>query len=129
MDKIKFATLIAYIQSLVMQGNAITHFQVGEIDFQINDGTPAVVIANGEELNTLLKAAADGKLIEAIKAYRVLTGLGLKESKEAVESFMITIPQRQTLRTIAAEMRNALENGNIYNKIDRWISTLDNITG
>jgi ribosomal protein L7/L12 len=36
----------------------------------------------------LLRAMADGRKIEAIKAYRTLTGYGLKESKDAVEAVM-----------------------------------------
>jgi len=40
------------------------------------------------KVNTLLAAMGrDGQKIEAIKAYRVLTGLGLKESKDAVEKY------------------------------------------
>jgi ribosomal protein L7/L12 len=37
----------------------------------------------------LLQAARDpSKKIQAIKLYRELTGLGLKEAKDAVEAFM-----------------------------------------
>lgn len=37
------------------------------------------------EVDNLLRAMKDNKKIEAIKAYRTLTGAGLKESKDAVE--------------------------------------------
>lgn len=42
---------------------------------------------NSITLNHLLWAMADNRKIEAIKYYRELTGLGLKESKDAVEKF------------------------------------------
>ena len=45
------------------------------------------------ELNKLVKglfdAMANGRKIEAIKAYRALTGEGLKPSKDAVETVMV----------------------------------------
>lgn len=36
----------------------------------------------------LMSSMAGGRTIEAIKAYRTLTGAGLKEAKDAVESVM-----------------------------------------
>ena len=41
------------------------------------------------ELNKLMEAFSTGRFVEAIKAHRALTGWGLKESKEAVEVFMV----------------------------------------
>jgi hypothetical protein len=41
----------------------------------------------------LFAAMADGRKIEAIKAFRSLTGNGLKESKDAIESVMHNAPK------------------------------------
>lgn len=39
-------------------------------------------------MRDLLRALRDERKIDAIKAYRVITGQGLKESKDAVEAFL-----------------------------------------
>jgi ribosomal protein L7/L12 len=44
--------------------------------------------SNVSEVHDLMSAMANGRLIDAIKAHRSLTGSGLKESKEAVERVM-----------------------------------------
>jgi ribosomal protein L7/L12 len=44
--------------------------------------------AGGAWLDEVRALKADGKLIEAIKAYREHTGLGLKEAKDAVEGLV-----------------------------------------
>jgi large subunit ribosomal protein L7/L12 len=46
-------------------------------------GQPAVAT---DVLGHVRQLAQDGKKIEAIKAYRQATGLGLKEAKDAVEA-------------------------------------------
>lgn len=43
---------------------------------------------NVGEVFTLMSSMASSRKIDAIKAYRNLTGAGLKESKDAVESVM-----------------------------------------
>lgn len=49
------------------------------------------------EIISLLQA---GKKFEAIKLYRTITGLGLKEAKDAVEVLDAGLPQEQTLGDI-----------------------------
>ncbi len=41
-----------------------------------------------ETVNNLMSALAEGRIIDAIRAHRILTGYGLKESKDAVEAAM-----------------------------------------
>lgn len=45
-----------------------------------------------EQIATLSACIVRGNKIEAIKLYREMTGLGLKESKEAVEELEKTLP-------------------------------------
>lgn len=41
-----------------------------------------------QHVHDLMNAMAQGRKIEAIKAHRTMTGFGLKESKDVVESVM-----------------------------------------
>ncbi len=50
--------------------------------------TNGVLPAGGEWLGEVRRLKESGKLIEAIKVYREHTGLGLKESKDAVEGMV-----------------------------------------
>jgi ribosomal protein L7/L12 len=90
LGKIQFATLIAYISSF----ERLDEDQIEKIDdlisIDIHVPIPAV---SCEAVDELLKQInnPDG-FIPAIKAYRVLTGAGLKESKEAIERYR-TIPK------------------------------------
>ncbi len=59
------------------------------------------------EFDVILTAAGDKK-INAIKAVRALTGLGLKEAKEAVESAPTTLKEGVDKET-AEEAKKALE--------------------
>jgi ribosomal protein L7/L12 len=45
-------------------------------------------VANVSDVTTLMDSLANGRLIDAIKAHRSLTGWGLKESKDAVDRIM-----------------------------------------
>lgn len=56
------------------------------LDMAINTPAPLSVPA----LNDLMVAIANERKIEAIKAFRILTGHGLKESKDAVEAAFAT---------------------------------------
>jgi ribosomal protein L7/L12 len=47
---------------------------------------------NATEVHDLMSAMANGRMIDAIRAHRSLTGCGLKESKEAVERVMHGAP-------------------------------------
>jgi hypothetical protein len=43
-------------------------------------------VNHGHAMNNIIGHLRDGKIIEAIKSHRVLYGIGLKESKDAVEA-------------------------------------------
>lgn len=86
MDKIKFATLIAYIQKLIKLDMQLSYYEIKEIDKMINEGPQAGLISS-EKLDFLMGSIRNTNKIEAIKAYRAMTGQGLKESKDAVEKY------------------------------------------
>lgn len=82
--------------------------------------------ANDAELND---AVASGRLIDAIRRYRNLTGTGLVEAKAAVEALMQgRDPAREAERTNAvkaaalndAEVNDALAAGNLIGAIKRY---------
>lgn len=87
MDKIKFARLVAFVQSCV---NRVSPVLSDNDIAQLNELTshPETVPVDSRMVQTMIEAMASGKLIEAIKAHRSLTGFGLRESKEAIDSVM-----------------------------------------
>jgi ribosomal protein L7/L12 len=89
MSTVKFAKLIGNIErqhAINMTENEIEDIY-DLIDVEVPVVTNKVAM---EDVNELLRQIAnpDG-FIPAIKAYRVLTGAGLKESKEAIEKYRI----------------------------------------
>lgn len=86
MDKIKFAHLCVYIGYLITQGACLTDYQVSEIDTLINDGMPHRGLGYTDAaMEEFMTAMHDGRKIDAIKAHRTMSGMGLKESKDFVE--------------------------------------------
>lgn len=86
LDKIKFASLVAYITGLRPEYN----LDVGHLDtlVEIDVKPVATQYVDAAAVNELLAALnMEGKLIEAIKAYRSLTGAGLKESMDAINRY------------------------------------------
>jgi ribosomal protein L7/L12 len=55
---------------------------VGEIEHELRQGESAEVGDIDDRVRNLVD---EGKKIEAIKLYREMTGVGLKEAKDAVE--------------------------------------------
>lgn len=84
MDKIKFASLISFLSSL--NGRDFAEADIRVIDGMINEGSQ-VGLVSSEKLNFLMGSIRINNKIEAIKAYRAMTGQGLKESKDAVEKY------------------------------------------
>lgn len=80
LDRIKFALLVSYIAD--MANRALSHNEAINID------SLTEINVDVEKVDELLKHInCESGLIEAIKAYRVLTNAGLKESKEAIERY------------------------------------------
>ena len=89
MNIIKFANLISSISTMfdtVMNEQMIVEV-VGKIENIIECERTAPPKCN---LYPLFDALAAGKKIDAIKAYRELTGEGLLESKNAIERLQMT---------------------------------------
>jgi ribosomal protein L7/L12 len=83
MDKIKFAQLASMLS--VIAGRSFSAEDLREIDVLISNA--GVGRSDPFVVNTLMQHVRSGaSKIEAIKAYRTLTGLGLRESKDAVEA-------------------------------------------
>ncbi len=88
LDKLRFATLIGYLSIIANQTFAVG--EISEIDEIIDIAVPEVPAgrADAYQLDKLMALMAQGtQKIEAIKQYRMLTGFGLKESKDAVERY------------------------------------------
>jgi ribosomal protein L7/L12 len=91
LDKIKFAKLIAFIS--YASGYDFSS-DVNYIDDLIDvDAEPNRIYPQISDINYLMELMAAGQhKIEAIRQYRILTGLGLKESKEQVEKYWVNKP-------------------------------------
>lgn len=85
LDKMKFARVVAHC---VSSGMSAGEYEVGHLDSLIEIEVPIEAKVAVEDVNELLRQIVnpDG-FIHAIKAYRVLTGAGLKESKETIERY------------------------------------------
>lgn len=81
-DPITFARLISQITYL--RGSCLNQHDIAPIadtvaELSVGGGTDSV--------DRLLDAMQKGQKISAIKEYRSLTGMGVKESKDAVEKY------------------------------------------
>lgn len=86
LDKIKFAQVVAFIVDAMRTG--FDDEAIRTLDNMIDIDVQPVELpgkANPADLGMLMKAIHEGRKIEAIKAYRNMTGCGLKEAKDAVE--------------------------------------------
>src|SRR5687767_13185276 len=87
LDKIKFAQLTALIASeYKYMHNDFVQALDDLIDIDVPEAPNALTHEVDELLRCMLSADKDG-FIPAIKAYRVLTNAGLKESKDAIERY------------------------------------------
>ena len=84
MDIIKFATFISFITG--KSGNTLDRWEVEDIQCKLLDMVGASSTMNAGSVRELFQAMAQGRKIEAIRAYRNLTGDGLKDAKDAVEA-------------------------------------------
>lgn len=85
MDKLKFAQLICLI--VARTGRELTMRDIADLE-ALKAAEPEHEVCNLVEMNNMLWAMRDGRKIDAIKAHRTLTRMGLKESKEAIELVM-----------------------------------------
>jgi ribosomal protein L7/L12 len=93
LDKIRFASLVGFLSC--RYALTFTQDDIREVDelieFEVEQPKAGVVPCG--LVDELLRRMAEGThKIEAIKAYRVLTGASLKESKDAVEKYWVSKP-------------------------------------
>jgi len=77
LDKLKFAEVIGYCAN---RGMTVDATDIKVLDDLINTS------ANADDINNMIKAIKDGRKIDAIKYYRTITGMWLKDSKDAIEA-------------------------------------------
>ena len=96
--------------------------EIVEVGRDLKPARPSGLVAGG--LAGVQDALREGQKIEAIKRYRELTGLGLKEAKDAVEAL-----PRQPLAPVAAtrqdpamdpEVRRLVQAGELVSAIARY---------
>ena len=88
LDKLKFAKLVQYLAQYDFNGDVETVDEL--IDIAVPDAIverPAIV-----QIDAMLKAIAENRKIDAIREYRAMTGMSLKESKDAIEAYWLRQP-------------------------------------
>lgn len=107
LDKIKFAQLCMFI------GRQLDVAELTELDHIVDINVEPVEVpgkADPELVNDLLRqiASPDG-FIHAIKAYRSLTGVGLKEAKDAIDRYRTipNFPKKDEPATLGDILKNA----------------------
>jgi ribosomal protein L7/L12 len=92
LDRLAFATLIAFIA--MKSKHMLEAGDIKDLDNLIDIKMPDVATdqVNPNRIDEMLAAISDNHKIEAIKAYRSLTGSGLKESKDAIEKYWLRQP-------------------------------------
>lgn len=81
-----FAALTVFIQYRISSGNVLDQNDIDHLMYLVqNMQEPVSTPAIGVDLVPLFNALYEGKKIEAIKAHRMITGFGLKESKDEIE--------------------------------------------
>jgi ribosomal protein L7/L12 len=109
-----FGALISYVTKLT--DRALDRFEVGNLEAFVKESNEqsaynpnSVVVTN---VNYLLDSLANNKKIDAIKAYRALTGSPLKDSKEIIEKVYNSIHDEHL--NALRRRDEALENGYAY---------------
>jgi ribosomal protein L7/L12 len=87
LDKIKFARLISIITNIA--GHALNNDEVDVVNhvIDIDVPEPEQIYPNASLVTDLMHAFANDQKINAIRAHRAMTGMGLKESKDEVEKY------------------------------------------
>lgn len=122
LSRTAFARLISYLSHNA--GVEFAEFDIENIDAMITFEEPAKLSdilpapkASAVDVDSLLAAFKAGTKIEAIKAYRTLTGYGLKETKDAIESYWVPKP-----RVTAPEFK-----ANLLQKVSEAVHNKDNL--
>jgi len=96
LTRIALAKLIGFIErnhALNMSENQIQCID-DIIDIEVPE--PIKIYPRAENIEALMKYMAEGtNKIDAIREHRALTGMGLKDSKDAVERYWVSKPVKQ----------------------------------
>ena len=124
LDRIKFAKLVGWLSyrfnvQIHEYDDLATLDQLTDVDCQLVE-VPGK--ADPATINELMRAIHAGEKIAAIKAYRSVTGYGLKEAKDAVEQYWSTEIKRTKQElyaylndyTEAKPLTNEQDNCNAY---------------
>jgi|Laugrespbdmm15dd_1035085.scaffolds.fasta_scaffold09789_6 ribosomal protein L7/L12 len=92
LDKIRFAWLVSYLTEVLNSGNRLTQLTVESldeiIDVDVPEQAPELIYPKNEQVEALMKHMAEGiSKLDAIRYHRDITGMGLKDSKDAVERY------------------------------------------
>lgn len=119
LDKMKFAKLVAHC---VANGMSSGSFEVEHMDELCEVEAPEPSHVTTVDVNELLHCmitATDSGFIPAIRAYRVLTNAGLKESKEAIEKY-----RQSNNNNLMQKLKESDLAGEDYRTVEKFINNL-----
>ena len=95
MNHVKFASLINFITFVAIKGNGVMQdSDIEEIEKLVRDLIPVQstgsVNIDPVLLEDMFQSMAMNRKIDAIKACRAMTGLGLKEAKDFIERYTVS---------------------------------------
>lgn len=125
LDKIEFAQLIAFICDMVRRGN-VDYSDIVILDDMINIAVPQqVVYPHNDDIERLMFLMLEGKQkIEAIKIHRKITGIGLKESKDAVERHWPDGDKKYNIAELRSKLNTDVWSAVEYSIIEKFLREL-----
>ena len=122
LDKIKFAKVVSWI-SRMTNGLEFSEEDLRELDDIVQFDTPPVPAMNATDLHVLMALMQEGtRKIEAIKQHRMMTGYGLKESKDAVEKYWPDSTPKLSRKEMFEKLRSLnLSNDSEFHNIEKFI--------
>ena len=107
----EFARLIAHVACIAANKGKLAPYDIEDIDnivdFDVPNATPERIYTSCGMVDEMLAAVASNRKIDAIKAYRSITGVGLKEAKDAIEAYWLRQPAPAANATLGDILHNA----------------------
>ncbi len=105
LDKMAFAKLVAFCAA---NGLSAGDYEIERLDELTEFVVPEAPTLTATNLHTLMALMQEGtRKIEAIKQHRMMTGMGLKESKDIVEKYWVAQKPKEEGATLGDILKTA----------------------
>lgn len=122
LDKMKFAKLVAHC---VANGMSTGDYEVDRLDELCEVEAPTQPTFTTIDLHTFMALMQEGiRKIDAIKQYRMMTGYGLKESKDIVEKYWPNQETKYTRNELVQKLKESDLAGEDYITVEKFINNI-----